>query len=168
MFEQYAWIGLGGNMGKMADTLLSARRALRRLSEGPMLFSPVYQSAPWGVLDQNAFLNQVVALVPSGSPDTLMEALLNIETNHGRDRKTETRWGPRCLDLDLLAWPTPQPSARVSLPHPRLHLRRFVLQPWCDLAPTFVPTGLSESVQVLLKTCEDSGECIRTSEYYAL
>ncbi|MEE2788598.1 MAG: 2-amino-4-hydroxy-6-hydroxymethyldihydropteridine diphosphokinase [Myxococcota bacterium] len=168
MFKQYAWIGLGGNLDKTPEILLSARRALQSLSAHAIVCSPIYRSAPWGVREQNPFLNQVVAMVPSETPDELMDRLLQIEVDHGRIRAGEMRWGPRHLDLDLLDWPTFQANTVVQLPHPRLHLRRFVLQPWFDLAPTHIPMGFGRSIEQLLRACVDTGACERTMLFSAL
>ena len=134
------------------------------LSDHPLKASPIYRSAPWGLENQAPFLNQVVGLIPKQNPQDLFQELLRIEKEHGRNRPSEIRWGPRSLDLDILSWPGLAGSFdTVVLPHPRLHLRRFVLEPWNDLAPDLIPYGHQTTVQELLNACPDTGEISRTS-----
>ncbi|MCB9548831.1 MAG: 2-amino-4-hydroxy-6-hydroxymethyldihydropteridine diphosphokinase [Myxococcales bacterium] len=149
-----AWIGLGGNIGPVAETLSAARLALRGLARGPLLMSPLVETDPWGLPDQPAFLNQVVGLRPRLGPHETLEALLAIERAHGRSRGE--RWGPRTLDLDVLTWPTAvAASAALEVPHPRLAERRFVLAPWAAVAPGLRVGGAT--VAELLARCPDGG-----------
>lgn len=147
-----AWIGLGGNLGDVLGALAFSREGLRRWSGAPLVCSAVYQSEPWGEPDQPPFLNQVVGLVPPLGPAETLAHLHALEDECGRRR--ETRWGARTLDLDLLAWPTPVQVPGVDLPHPRLHLRRFVLLPWAEVAPDVVVGG--RTVAALLAACTDA------------
>lgn len=152
------WLGLGGNVGDVVSTLASARADLAAQSPTPLVISPCYTSAPWGGVPQGAYVNQVVGMTFSGAPEALLTTLQNIERAHGRDRERETRWGPRTLDLDLLSWPGHTcETPRLTLPHPRLAERRFVLRPWADVAPEVVPFGLDRTVAELLASCADSG-----------
>lgn len=154
--DKMAWIGLGSNLGNSSKLLDDALIALKTLTNFPILQSPRYHSPPWGVLDQPVFLNQVIGLIPrmSFTPETLLRALQEIENQHGRQR--QKRWGPRTLDLDLLAWGLCQiDSKQLQLPHPRLSERRFVLKPWCDLAPELILPNYSDSLAHLLARCTD-------------
>jgi 2-amino-4-hydroxy-6-hydroxymethyldihydropteridine diphosphokinase len=126
---QQAIIGLGANLGLRRQTI---REALRLLQEMPevswVVASPVFETAPVGVVDQPAFLNLVAALETSLSPESLMERMLEIEQALGRRR--DVRWGPRTIDLDLLFFGSEtrnQPG--LTLPHPRWSERSFVTIP---------------------------------------
>ena len=128
-----AFIGLGANLGDRAATL---RAALSRLRTNPgiqaMEISRWYETAPVGVLEQPAFLNLVAAVWTTLTPEALLAELLRIEADFGRTR--EVRWGPRTLDLDLLAFAGEQRTTpELTLPHPRALERAFVLVPWRDL-----------------------------------
>lgn len=151
-----AWIGLGSNQGQTATNLLSALRALDRLPRTRVLqVSDAYRTPPWGVTDQDDFLNAVVELETDLTPDDLLTALLRIEASLGRVR-TGPRWGPRLLDLDLLVFDDHVlDTPRLTLPHPRLQERAFVLVPLDQLAPELVIPGLG-CVRELLEALPDS------------
>jgi 2-amino-4-hydroxy-6-hydroxymethyldihydropteridine diphosphokinase len=127
-----AYIGLGTNLG---DRELNLRRALERLEElGPVRASSFRETDPVGVTDQPKFLNAAAELATELPPAELLERLLEIERELGRDRATERRWGPRVIDLDLLLFgeeAIDEPG--LTVPHPRLADRRFVLEPLCEL-----------------------------------
>jgi 2-amino-4-hydroxy-6-hydroxymethyldihydropteridine diphosphokinase len=127
-----AYIGLGTNLG---DRELNLRRALERLEKlGPVRASSIRETDPVGVTDQPRFLNAAAELATELAPAELLERLLEIERELGRDRATERRWGPRLIDLDLLLFgeeTIDEPG--LTVPHPRLADRRFVLEPLCEL-----------------------------------
>jgi 2-amino-4-hydroxy-6-hydroxymethyldihydropteridine diphosphokinase len=127
-----AYIGLGTNLG---DRELNLRGALERLEElGPVRASSFRETDPVGVTDQPKFLNAAAELATELPPRELLERLLEIERELGRDRAAERRWGPRDIDLDLLLFgeeAIDEPGLKV--PHPRLAERRFVLEPLCEL-----------------------------------
>ena len=208
MFE--AWIGLGANEGDAITTLKRARESLAMLSDQILVMSSLYESDPWGGIDQGVFVNQVVRIQISrakmshlvksvfncdwsildnlheisarqDSPlpydplqiwaERLLNILLMTEQHLGRQRGDhEVRWGPRVIDLDLLEI-TPNitsngsyKSATLCLPHPRLHLRNFVLVPWSEIAPDFVISTLGRSIDELRRSCPDLHE-VRRIEY---
>jgi 2-amino-4-hydroxy-6-hydroxymethyldihydropteridine diphosphokinase len=135
------FVGLGSNLG---DRKLNLRRALQRLEElGPVRASSFRETEPVGVTDQPKFLNAVAELATDLPPRELLERLLEIERGLGRNRATERRWGPRVIDLDLLLFgeeTIDEPG--LTVPHPRLADRRFVLEPLCELAPELrLPDG---------------------------
>ena len=157
-----AWIGLGSNLGDRKQTLMGCYSSLRSLSDRPLRLSPLYETPAWGYLNQPPFINQVIALTPSLPPEELLCSLLEIERHFNRTRSI--RWGPRTLDLDLLDCSgIPWSSETLTLPHPRLHLRRFVLQPWSDLAPEYYLPHYSLTVQELLQCCPDPSNVTRLS-----
>lgn len=126
---------MGGNVGVVADTF---RRALALLNQTPgvsvVQSSRTYTTAPVGQNAGNEFLNAVAELRTSRSPLELLKILQSIETQLGRNRTI--RWGPRTLDLDLLLYEqTVLESAELTIPHPHLWYRRFVLDPLVEIAP---------------------------------
>lgn len=130
--ETRVFVGLGSNLG---DRELNLRQALKRLEEvGLVRASSFRETDPVGVTDQPKFLNAAAELATDLSPRELLERLLEIERELGRDRATERRWGPRVIDLDLLLFgeeAIDEPG--LTVPHPRLADRRFVLEPLCEL-----------------------------------
>jgi 2-amino-4-hydroxy-6-hydroxymethyldihydropteridine diphosphokinase len=131
-----AYVGLGANLGDRETTL---RRAIGLLSADVevdvVAVSTLRETDPVGVVDQPRFLNGAVAVETTLEPRELLETLLRIERELGRVRRE--RWGPRTVDLDLLLYGNEivdEPGLRV--PHPRLHERRFALEPLAELDPT--------------------------------
>ena len=137
-----AYVGLGSNL---EDPPSQVRRAFQALAALPacrcVARSPWYRTAPvGGPSGQPDYLNAVAALDTALDPDALLAALQEIESAQGRMRNV--RWGPRTLDLDLLLYGTLiRDDPRLTLPHPRLHERAFVLYPLYDIAPTLLHPG---------------------------
>lgn len=132
------WIGLGGNLGDVPQTFAAVAAELRCHPEVcDVRSSPLYRSAPMGIDAGNEFWNAVVGCETSLSPDTLLDFLQQLEARHGRVR--DLRWGPRTLDLDVIAFGGRLlRSARLQVPHPGRICRRFVLDPLCDLSPDWI------------------------------
>lgn len=130
-----AYIALGSNLGDRPRTLYSAIAALGQLGSVEAV-SSFYETAPIGLVEQPDFLNAVVALRTAQPPGELMTALLHIEQQHGRDRSVSVPKGPRTLDLDLLSYgDVVMETSTLTLPHPSLAERRFVLVPLMEIAP---------------------------------
>ena len=147
-----AYVGLGANLGDRAGAL---RWALERLSSiGTVTaVSPVYETEPLDYLDQPPFLNAVAAVSTNLRPGSVLAALLAIELDAGRQRSI--RHGPRTLDLDLLLYDDLEMSTPdLTLPHPRMHQRAFVLVPLADLAPGLAIPGMGATVADLLGRLE--------------
>ena len=136
------WIGLGSNLGKPALQLITAIDKLASIPRTSLMrCSGFYRSAPWGMEDQDDFLNAVVVLETEMTPQELLRVLMQIESDMGRERLGD-RWGPRCIDLDILTYNDLQlHSPDLELPHPRMHLRAFVLRPVLELEPDFMIPG---------------------------
>ena len=136
-----AYVALGANLGDPAATVLAAFAALANLPESRVTHgSSLYRTAPVGLTDQPEFVNAVAQMETTLAPEALLEALFDIEERFGRVRAEKN--GPRTLDLDLLLYNDQfidLPS--LTLPHPRLHLRAFVLQPLAEIAPQLVIPG---------------------------
>ncbi|MEP7187365.1 MAG: 2-amino-4-hydroxy-6-hydroxymethyldihydropteridine diphosphokinase [Rhodanobacter sp.] len=141
----HAYVALGSNMNDPRQNVLDAMEALANLPDTAMLKrSSLYRTPPWGMLEQPDFVNAAVKLETSLSPYALLDALLMIEQQAGRVRAV--RNGPRTLDLDLLHVDGVQiDEARLTLPHPRMADRAFVLLPLRDIAPSL---PLSDGVTV--------------------
>ena len=130
-----AFIALGANLGDPAATVKAAFAALANLPDSRIVHcSSLYRTAPVGITEQPEFVNAVAQQETDLAPEALLDALLEIEQRFGRIRAE--RNGPRTLDLDLLLYDDRQLDLpRLTLPHPRLHLRAFVLQPLAEIAP---------------------------------
>ncbi|GAA4904824.1 2-amino-4-hydroxy-6-hydroxymethyldihydropteridine diphosphokinase [Streptomonospora salina] len=130
-----AVLALGSNVGDRPAALQGAVDGLFDSPElVPVSLSPVYETAPVGGPDQGAFLNAVVTADTRMPPEVLLERAQSVEEALGRVR--DVRWGPRTLDVDIIAVGGEQSDdARLTLPHPRAHERAFVLRPWADVDP---------------------------------
>ncbi|WP_433944886.1 2-amino-4-hydroxy-6-hydroxymethyldihydropteridine diphosphokinase [Paenibacillus sp. SN-8-1] len=147
-----AYIALGANLGEREATLLEA---INRLNQHPLITvlrcSSLYETDPVGYVDQPNFINMALALRTTLEPEELLSAMLQIELELGRER--HIHWGPRTVDLDLL-WmegrtlDTPQ----LTLPHPRMQERAFVLVPLSEIVPENDRTELYSFVQSALDT----------------
>jgi 2-amino-4-hydroxy-6-hydroxymethyldihydropteridine diphosphokinase len=142
-------IGLGGNVGDVADKFRRAREAFAQI--GDVKSAPLYRTAPIGPA-QPMYLNSAVRVRwPDATAAELIATVLEIERMLGRDRRGEERWGPRTIDLDVLVWGTRIiRTPELDVPHPRLHERRFVLRPLIELLDedTVLP-GMSETLGAL-------------------
>lgn len=135
------YVALGANLGDPVATVHAAFAALAGLPHTRVAAtSALYRTAPVGITEQPEFINAAAALETALEPEALLDALLAIEQQFGRIRAE--RNGPRTLDLDILLYADRIiASPRLTLPHPRLHLRAFVLYPLADLAPDLVLPG---------------------------
>jgi len=161
-FEHEVYIGVGSNMGAKADNCRQAIAALAA-TEGCLLDdeSPLYETEPVGLEDQDWFVNGVARIKTDLDPHTLLTGLRAIEWALGR-RPEGKKFGPRVLDLDILFFDRMiLQTAEVEIPHPRLHERRFVLQPLCDLAGNLVHPVLGKKVRFLLANLKDDKKVVR-------
>ncbi len=132
-----ALIALGGNVGDVRTTFARAILAICDRAGARLLArSSDYSTPPWGDDQQPPFINACIEVETALEPHALLQALHDIEKDFGRDRANARRWGPRTLDLDLLAYDDLATDAHgLTLPHPRLFERAFVLVPLCEIAP---------------------------------
>lgn len=139
-----ALIALGGNVGDVRSTFDGAVAMLCDGGDVRLVArSSDYRTPPWGVTDQPPFINAVIAVATALPPRDLLARALKVERAFGRDRENERRWGPRTLDLDLLAYGDLVLHApNLTLPHPRLFERAFVLLPLAEIAPERVIAGI--------------------------
>jgi 2-amino-4-hydroxy-6-hydroxymethyldihydropteridine diphosphokinase len=156
-----AYIGLGSNLGDSQQHVRDAVEALGRLPGTRVLArSRLYRTPPWGVLDQPPFVNAVAAVETSLEPRPLLDALLRIERDFGRIRDG-SRWGPRILDMDLLLHDDNVLSdPDLTLPHPHIGQRAFVLLPLADLAPDLDIPGQGRVADLLAAIDVDGCEAL--------
>jgi 2-amino-4-hydroxy-6-hydroxymethyldihydropteridine diphosphokinase len=136
MLEKTAYLSLGSNMGEREDRLRQAIELLERAHVAVIKRSSVYETAPQDVADQPWFLNMVLECRTSHLPLELMNLLLRIEREIGRERRAGMRRGPRPIDLDILLFSDAVIQLpQLTVPHPRMLERRFVLDPLLEIAP---------------------------------
>ena len=138
-----ALIALGGNVGDVRATFGKAIASICGMTQGVLLArSSDYATPPWGEEEQARFINACIEIETSLDPHALLFTLHKIEKKFGRDRAHEKRWGPRTLDLDLIAYDDVSlQKPELTLPHPRLFERAFVLVPLAEIAPDRVIAG---------------------------
>ncbi|WP_310450406.1 2-amino-4-hydroxy-6-hydroxymethyldihydropteridine diphosphokinase [Sulfuritalea sp.] len=155
------FIALGANLGDPVATVKAAILALRQLPQTEFIAaSSLYRTAPVGLKHQPDFINAVVELVAVSPAPTLLEALFEIEARFGRQRSIKN--APRTLDLDLLLYGDElSDDPQLTLPHPRLHERAFVLAPLAEIAPQLVIPGRGPVAELLLRCADQQIEKIQ-------
>lgn len=151
-----AYIGVGSNLGDSRARVLAACEALGALPRTQLVArSRLYRTRPFGPVQQDDFINAVAGLLTQLTPAEMLAAIRKLEAGAGRVR-TE-RWGPRTLDLDILVHGTERlETPELTVPHPGIAQRGFVLAPLADIAPTLDVPGVG-CVEVLLRALTDDG-----------
>ncbi len=148
---------LGANLGNPLTTLQRANEILEEKVGVILQKSKIYRTAAWGKTDQPDFLNQVIKLKTSLQPHKLMQSILGIELELGRVR--EEKYGPRIIDIDILFYDDLiLDEPHLTIPHPRISERRFVLEPLNEIAPTLIHPVFNQTIHQLLLDCTDSLE----------
>jgi 2-amino-4-hydroxy-6-hydroxymethyldihydropteridine diphosphokinase len=164
--QTMAFIALGSNLGDPKQNVVRAMDRLQELSDSPLIRSSLWQTTPVDCPPGSPlFVNAVVGFLPrtTETPEILLDKLQALETDFGRSPKKVLN-EPRTLDLDLIAFRQEiRASQRLTLPHPRAHLRRFVLQPLSEVAPDLLLPGQVLSVRQLLGTLDSSERLVRLS-----
>jgi 2-amino-4-hydroxy-6-hydroxymethyldihydropteridine diphosphokinase len=138
-------IALGGNVGDVRSTFNEAVASICTMARATLLArSSDYQTPPWGEKDQPPFVNACIRVETPLDPQTLLSVLQKVEKTFGRDRTKESHWGPRTLDLDILAYDDEHiDEPGLTIPHPRLFERAFVLVPLEDIAADRIVGGIT-------------------------
>lgn len=160
--SDHVFLLLGSNLGDRFQVMAAARESIAEQAGTIVSQSAIYETEPWGITDQPAFLNQVLELRTTLPPEELLRIVLNIEHELGRVRYE--RWGARIIDIDLLYFGhIVLDGARLTLPHPRIQDRRFVLAPLAEVAPDFMHPVLNKTSLALLAECPDDSHVSITS-----
>ena len=149
---------LGGNMGDRKALIGRARLLIEDRAGKIVRSSAIYESAPWGFAAKQSFYNQVVVIISDLAPHHILEIILQIEKELGRER-TGKNYSSRTMDIDILFYEqeiidTPD----LIIPHPQLHKRRFTLVPLNEILPDWNHPGLNQSIRSLLEQCTDHAE----------
>jgi 2-amino-4-hydroxy-6-hydroxymethyldihydropteridine diphosphokinase len=149
-----AYLLTGGNEGDRFLHMHEARTNIELICGHLLQVSSLYETAPWGKTDQPDFLNQVILINTKLSPDELLHAILSIEERGGRKRTVKN--APRTIDIDILFYNElilEKPG--LSIPHPRIADRRFVLEPLNEISPGFIHPVIGKTIHQLLLECKD-------------
>jgi len=152
------YIALGGNLGDVPTYFRASRNDIKQWRNTHVIASSLlYRTAPLGPPGQADYYNAVMAIESALKPLDVLDHLQHIEAQHGRIR-TE-HWGPRTLDLDMIAMANDIiDTDRLTLPHPHMHKRQFVLRPLCDIAPNWQHPRLEKTARALLDALLVAGE----------
>jgi 2-amino-4-hydroxy-6-hydroxymethyldihydropteridine diphosphokinase len=161
-FMCQVYLGLGTNLGDRLKNLEIAITSIAEKVGEPYAYSSIYQTAAWGNTNQPDFLNMVVGVKTNLKPENLLETTQQIELQMGRERKEH--WGERIIDIDILFYEEiVLLSGNLSIPHPYIVDRKFVLAPLIELIPDFKHPILKQTVEELYLNCEDRMEVQKTS-----
>lgn len=157
--SRLVYLSLGSNLGDRAGHLRDAIARLEKVGR-VVAASSFYETEPVEFTDQPWFVNSAVVLETNVSPDDLLKLLLAIEREMGRDRSREQKKGPRIIDLDILLFgneviDTPE----LTVPHPAMHERRFVLEPLAEIAPNAIHPKLKKTIEQLWRELPE-GQCV--------
>ncbi|NLR58747.1 2-amino-4-hydroxy-6-hydroxymethyldihydropteridine diphosphokinase [Chitinophaga polysaccharea] len=146
---------IGGNLGDRTGNLQQAVHLIQETAGEVVKTSALYQTAPWGAVDQPDYLNQGLEIRTNMDALTLLHTLLEIERKIGRIR--QQKWGSRVIDIDLIFFNDSVISLpELKVPHPRMQLRQFVLVPLLEIVPDYVHPGLHQTVRELAASCTDT------------
>ena len=155
-----AYLLIGGNMGDRLANLSNAKEAIQEQVGVIKKISAIYETAAWGLEDQPSFLNQALLLETNFDPIDLLNHLLKIEIQMGRIRNLPL--GPRTIDLDIIFFNDQIiASDKLTIPHPQMQKRNFVLTPLNEIAPQFIHPIFKKSINQLLIECTDTLLCIK-------
>ena len=159
MLEKHIFISLGSNLGNRLDNLTKALVLLEAEDIEVLIISPIYETIPWG-FESTSFYNACAQLATTLTPEHLIKTILRVEEKLGRVRNSEEGYSARIIDLDILSFDDLIiNSPLLTLPHPRLHLRNFVLVPLSQIAPSWRHPILKKSISELIYDSPDEALC---------
>jgi 2-amino-4-hydroxy-6-hydroxymethyldihydropteridine diphosphokinase len=158
MKKHRAYLCIGGNLGERLENLEETRDFVLFNMGDIIQESPIYQSSAWGMEGAPDFLNQVLEIETELTPEQLLAEIEELEEFYGRERK-DNQYLNREMDVDILFFgDEPIETEALSVPHPRMHERKFVLQPLNDIAADLVHPVLKLKISELLAKCTDEGK----------
>lgn len=161
--HRITYLSLGSNLGNKLNNIQNAVFELQKKVGDIVAISNVYQSPAWG-FESNDFLNICITVKTELSPHKLLKVVLEIESELGRERNEEEGYKPRTIDIDILYYDTEVIETKdLTLPHPNLHKRMFVLKPLADIAPQFYHPILNKDTRNLLQECKDKSKLTKTA-----
>jgi 2-amino-4-hydroxy-6-hydroxymethyldihydropteridine diphosphokinase len=153
-----AYILLGGNIGNVLQTFDNARTLINGVAGHVTASSSIYRSLPWGFQSHYLFLNQALEISTILQPFDLLATLFDIEKSLGRKR-IKKGYQSRLIDIDILFYENIIiDQGGLTLPHPRMHLRKFTLLPLAEIAPNYIHPLMNNTVRELLQLCQDESE----------
>jgi 2-amino-4-hydroxy-6-hydroxymethyldihydropteridine diphosphokinase len=155
---------IGGNLGNRTANLQQAVQSIHQQAGKVVKASALYETAPWGNVQQPDYLNQALQIETGLQPLDLLHTLMNIERNIGRIR--QEKWGARVIDIDIIFYNDEViVLPELKIPHPRMQNRRFVLAPLNEILPDLVHPVLHQNIRTLLAACKDE---LPVKEYKAV
>ncbi len=156
-----AYLCLGGNIGDRKLYLNNAIELISQQIGSVIIASAIYETEAWGDTKQQTYLNCCIKITTQFTSTKLINQLLKIEKQLGRVRDVTNQYQARTIDLDILFFNEEvKKSTKLILPHPRLHLRKFVLMPLAQIAPNLMHPMLQHTIAILLKQCPDTSNVI--------
>lgn len=150
------FIALGGNVGKVSENFEIVTLKIKEMIGPVIKQSSLYKTEPWGNKNQDDFLNQVIYVETNKSPDEVLKNILSIEKAMGRNRNKDNQFAPRSIDIDILFYNEEIINKdNLIIPHPRLHLRNFVLTPLMEIAPELIHPLFNKPIKELYKNNSD-------------
>ena len=155
------YLSTGSNLGDRLKNIQSAKELINLRIGNIKLSSHIYETEPWGYVSENKFYNQCLQVETPLSPEELIESICTMEKDASRIKEGSS-YSDRTLDIDILFYDKLiMASEKISIPHPRMHLRKFVLAPLNEIAPHFMHPVLNMTVLQLLEACVDKGKIRR-------
>jgi 2-amino-4-hydroxy-6-hydroxymethyldihydropteridine diphosphokinase len=152
------FLGIGTNLGDREDYLRQAIARIEKFVGTVSKTSAVYETEPWGFETEDAFLNLVIEVETEFQPQEILGKILSIESSLGRIRNEE-QYSSRTIDIDILLYEDLVVNEfNLTIPHPLLPIRKFVLVPLCEIAPDLIHPVLIRPLRLLLEECEDKSK----------
>lgn len=164
MIEKKVYISLGSNIGHRRNYIQKAKDVISQTIAPVEKESSIYETDPWGEIEQAKYLNQIIQIKSTLKPIDLLQKLLKIELSLGRIRKEKN--GPRTIDIDILLMDNlTLNTSHLIIPHPRIRDRKFILVPLAEITDNLIHPILKLSIQELLLQCKDIGNVSKLKTY---